>query len=52
MDGAVTGLRGWVSCCAKARRQGVARGMGADGMGTIRRVSAARQAAHVMGRHA
>lgn len=52
MDGAVTGLRGWIACFEKAALRGVVRGVGADGMGAIQHIPAALQAAHALGRNA
>ena len=52
VDGAVTGLNGWISCFDKSRLRGVVRGVGATLPGDIRQNHAALEAARQMGRQA
>lgn len=52
VDGAVTGLNGWISCFDKSRLRGVVRGVGATLPGDIRQKPAALEAARQMGRQA
>lgn len=52
VDGAVKGLEGWIACFARARLAGVVRGVGADGLGAVRKLPAALEAAYAMGKDA
>lgn len=51
MDGAITGLKGWISCFEKANLKGVVRGVGACDMGDIRKAPETLEAAYTMGRN-
>lgn len=51
MDGAITGLKGWISCFEKANLKGVIRGVGACDMGDIRKTPETLEAAYSMGRN-
>jgi len=44
MDGAIKGLKGWISCFEKAKLVGVIRGLGADELGSIAGNSALEEA--------
>lgn len=52
MDGAVNGLKGWISCFAQARLAGVVRGAGADKKGDISQCREALSAAYTLGKNA
>lgn len=49
VDGAVSGLMGWISCFDKTRLKGVVRGVGVTDVGDIKTAPAALKAAHDMG---
>ena len=49
VDGALNGLKGWISCFPKARLAGVVRGVGATDPGDIRTHTAVLDAARTMG---
>ncbi len=50
VDGAITGLKGWISCFEKASLKGVVRGTGACNVGDIRHIPSVLEAAFTMGR--
>lgn len=50
MNGAVKGLQGWIDCFEKTRMAGVVRGVGADGIGAVRKLPSIMQQAYKMGK--
>lgn len=50
-DGAVNGLKGWISCFEKAQLKGVIRGVGATNPGDIRNISSRLEEARIMGKN-
>lgn len=52
VDGALNGLKGWITCFEKSRLKGVARGIEVTGPGDMRHKAAALQEAHALGKNA
>lgn len=51
MDGAVKGLQGWVECFEETSLKGVVKGLGADAVGSIKKIPEALKEAYNMGKN-